>query len=254
MTEPSGLSAVAPLLPTLTAAVHRYFRAQVHGLDRVPPAPVLFVGNHSGGNGSPDSAVFVLAYLERFGVERPLYWLGHDLVMRLPVLGDLLARFGVIGASPEAAEAALAGGGDVVVYPGGELELHRPWTARDEVRFFGRTGWVRLARAAGVPVVPVVAHGGHNTYLPLTDGRAIARRLGLDRLLRLRVFPVSLALPWGLNIGDFALHWPLPARITVEVLDPVDVSRYPDDRSAYDDIVASMQATLDRLAGRTGET
>lgn len=248
------LSPLREMLPALRALVGRYFRADVRGLERVPGAPVLFVGNHSGGNGSPDSVVFMLAYLDRFGADRPLYWLGHSLVMRLPVVGDVLRRCGVVTGDPQVARAALSAGADVIVYPGGDLELHRPWTARNEVQLHGRTGFLRLARDAGVPLVPVVAHGGHNTYLPLTDGRAVARALRLDRLAGLKVLPVSLALPWGLNVGDFALHLPLPARITVEVLDPVDVSAYGDDLDrAYADLVSSMQATLDRLAGRTGE-
>ncbi|MDQ4142670.1 MAG: glycerol acyltransferase, partial [Actinomycetota bacterium] len=45
-----------------------YFRAEVSGFDRVPDGPVLFVGNHSGGNMTPDSMVFMLAFNTFFGV------------------------------------------------------------------------------------------------------------------------------------------------------------------------------------------
>lgn len=244
------LSRVEPLLPALSWLVRCYFRAEVRGLDRLPDVPVLFVGNHSGGVNSPDSVVFILAYLERFGLERPLYWLGHSLVMSLPVVGTLLRRAGVLPASSQAARSALESGASVVVYPGGEVELHRPWTARNEIRFLGRTGFLRLARDAGVPLVPVVSHGGHHTYLPLTDGRGIARALRLDRLLNLRTVPISLALPWGLNVG-FLGHLPLPAKILVEVLDPIDVQdRFGDDLdAAYRHVTGLMQATLDSLAG-----
>ena len=64
--------------------------------------------------------------------------------------------------------------------------------------------------------------------------------------------PVSLALPWGLNIGDLLGHFPLPAKITIEALDPIDVrGRFGADADAdaiYDHVVATMQEGLDRLA------
>jgi hypothetical protein len=61
---------------------------------------------------------------------------------------------------------------------------------------------------------------------------------------------VSLALPWGLDVGDVLGHVPLPAKITIEVLEPIDVaSQYGHDvDAAYDAIVGRMQRTLDRLA------
>ena len=37
------------------------------------------------------------------------------------------------------------------------------------------------------------------------------------------MLPISLSLPWGLNVGDFLGHIPLPAKITVEVLPPIDL-------------------------------
>ena len=40
--------------------------------------------------------------------------------------------------------------------------------------------------------------GSQETALFLTRGERVARALGLDRRFRLKVLPVSLALPWGL--------------------------------------------------------
>src|SRR5439155_6479682 len=170
--------------------------------------PVLFAGNHSGGTVSPDSIAFILSYIDRYGIERPLYWLAHSVVMAAPVVGPFLRRCGVLPASHDSARTVLREGGSVVVYPGGEIELHRPWTARNQIRFRGRTGFLRLAIETGVPLVPVVAAGGHNTYFAISDGQGLARLLGLDRRFNLKVLPVSLALPWGINVGDFLLHLP----------------------------------------------
>ena len=76
--------------------------------------------------------------------------------------------------------------------------------------------------------------------------------LMLDKTLRLKSLPISLALPWGINIGDMALHIPLPTKIVVEALEPIDLyERYGDDPDmdkVYDDVIGLMQDALDRLA------
>ncbi len=229
-----------------------YFRAEVRGLDRVPEErPVLFVGNHSGGNMTPDTVVFLLAFNAYFGVERPLYALAHAMVTSFPLIGPFVRKLGTITAGHEGARSAFDRGACVLVYPGGDVDVHRPWTARHEVRFAGRKGFVRLARERGVPIQPVVACGGHDTLVTLTDGSSLARMLGLDRLGRLKVFPISIALPWGLNFGDLLGHIPFPVKILVEILDPIDLAaRFPDadDREVYDYVTSLMQEKLNALA------
>ena len=240
-------------LPGMWLLTTAYFRAQVEGLNNIPEeGPVLIVGNHSGGNMTPDSMVFMLAFNTYFGVERPVYALAHSLVTSWPVVGQLARRWGIVTAGPTAAEFALERGDCVLVYPGGDVETHRPWTARHEIRFDGRKGFLKLAMATGAPIVPVVSVGGQDTYFPLSDGRGIAKALGLDRLARLKVLPISLALPWGLNVGDFLGHIPLPAKIRMEVLEPIDVNkRFGTDADldeAYDYVTTRMQEALTALA------
>ena len=238
-------------LPLMWLLATIYFRAEVHGFDRVPDdGPVLFVGNHSGGNTPADSGVFMLGFNTYFGVERPVYALAHALVTAFPVVGAFGRKWGIITADPDIGKAALDRGACVLVYPGGDVETHRPWTARNEIRFDGRKGFLRLAREAGVPIVPVVSVGGQETFFPLTDGRRLAKALRLDKLGRLKILPVSLALPWGINVGDMLGHIPLPAKIKQEVLDPIDVQeRFAgDDDAAYEYVTSLMQETLTRLA------
>jgi 1-acyl-sn-glycerol-3-phosphate acyltransferase len=241
-------------LPGMWLMASLYFRAEARGLERLPEeGPVLLVGNHSGGNMTPDSMVFLLAFNAYFGTERPLYILAHSLVTSWPVLGPFLRKWGVITAGPQAARAALETGACVLVYPGGDVETHRPYSARHQIRFDGRKGFLRLARDSGIPIVPVVADGGQETYFPLTDGRRLARTLRLDHMGRLKVLPVSLALPWGLNVGDFLGHVPLPVKIRIEVLEPIDVVKRfgPDDADsdqAYRYVTDRMQEALTALA------
>ena len=181
---------------------------------------MLLVGNHSGGNLTPDTTVFTLAFSTYFGVERQFHQLAHKLVVRHPLLA-FLRKYGTVAASPENARRALEAGAAVLVYPGGDYEVHRPFWERNRVDFGGRKGFIRLAIEQDVPIVPVVAIGGQETALFLSRGEHLAGALGLDRLFRLKVLPLSLAFPWGLNVGDLLGHIPLPAKITVEALPPI---------------------------------
>lgn len=155
-------------LPGMWLFSTMYFRAEVKGFDRVPEdGPVLFVGNHSGGNMTPDSMVFMLGFNTYFGVERPIYALAHSLVTSWPIIGTLASKWGIITARPAAAKLALERENSVLVYPGGDVDTHRPWTARHEIRFDGRKGFLRTAADAGVPIVPVVSVGGQTHFFRL---------------------------------------------------------------------------------------
>jgi len=240
-------------LPVMWLVATIYFRAEVRGFDRIPDdGPVLFVGNHSGGNMTPDSIVFMLGFNTYFGTERPVYALAHAMVTQAPVVGKLGRKWGIITADPTIGKRALRRGASVLVYPGGDVETHRPWTARNQIRFDGRKGFLKLAAETGVPIVPVVSVGGQETFLPLTDGRRLAKRLRLAQLGRLKILPVSLALPWGLNVGDLLGHIPFPAKITQEIRQPIDVrARFgspPDIDEAYDYVTTRMKETLTALA------
>jgi 1-acyl-sn-glycerol-3-phosphate acyltransferase len=239
-------------LPAAWLVSSLYFRGEVRGLGNIPESgPVLLVGNHSGGNLTPDTHAFTLAFLTHFGVERRFYQLAHNLVLAMPGLSRL-RKFGTVAASHENAEKALDTGAALLVYPGGDYEVHRPTWDQNRVDFNNRKGFIRLALRKGVPIVPVVSIGGQETALFLSRGERLAKLLRLDKTFRLKVLPISLALPWGLNVGDMMGHFPLPAKLTVQVLEPIDLKKEygadPDLQEAYDDIVGRMQLTLDALA------
>ena len=233
-------------LPGLWMLASLYFRAEVRGLQHIPEdGPVLLVGNHSGGNVTPDTHVFTLAFTTYFGVERRFHQLAHNLVLSLPGLG-ILRKYGTVAANPANAERALREGAALLVYPGGDYEVHRPSWESARVDFGGRRGFIRLAMEHEVPLVPVVSIGGQETALFVSRGERLARVLGLDRMFRLKVLPISIALPWGLNVGDMLGHLPLPAKITIQVLPPLDV-RELDVDEAYELVVERMQDTLAAL-------
>jgi 1-acyl-sn-glycerol-3-phosphate acyltransferase len=247
--DPDFIRERLPLMWLLSSV---WFRAEVRGLGNIPDdGPVLLVGNHSGGNMTPDTIVFTLAFNAYFGVERAFYQLAHNLVLSMPGLA-MLRKFGTVAASRSNAQTALRSGAVLLVYPGGDYEVHRPTRERNRVDFGGRTGFLRTAIEENVPIVPVVSIGGQETALFLSRGEGLARFFALDRMFRLKVLPISLAIPWGLNVGDMLGHLPLPAKITIETLPAIDLraefGEDPDLDEVYDHLIRVMQDTLDALA------
>jgi 1-acyl-sn-glycerol-3-phosphate acyltransferase len=234
-----------------------YFRGEVRDMERLPATgPVLVVGNHSGGLATPDTWVFMVNFMRHFGTAREAYALAHNVVMGLPLTGTWLRRVGTLPAHPDCARAALRRGASVLVYPGGDEDVFRPWSARNRIRLAGRTGFIRLALQERVPVQPVVSIGGHETVFIASDGRGLARILGLERF-RLKALPLLVGPPWGISPGDLLLHWPLPAKITVQVGESIDFhSQFgeldPRDPeviwACYHYVEQRMQSMLDTLA------
>jgi len=240
-------------LPLYREVVNRYFRAEVRGLERIPAeGPVLVVGNHSGGFYIVDTFAFVYAFYSHFGPTRRFHPLSHDVAVKLPALSAVLRRYGGLPAATEWAEKALEREAAVLVYPGGEIETFRPSLRSAKVDFADRKGWVRLAVSQGVPIVPLVAIGGQETALFLTRGRRLAKLLQLDRIARLKVFPIQLGPPFGVTVLDLPVRFPLPAKLTIQVLPKVDLlerfGEHPDEDEVYEAITADMQAALDDLA------
>jgi 1-acyl-sn-glycerol-3-phosphate acyltransferase len=239
-------------LPALRVWTKYYFRADVRGLDNIPAeGPVLLVGNHSGGLVIVDTFVFSQCFYDHFGAGRRFYQLAHDLVFKTPGLRVLAQRYGTVPASPENMGKALRREAALLVYPGGDQETFRPTWESDQIDFAHRTGFVKLALEHNVPIVPVVAIGGQETGLFLGRGRRIARALRLDRLMRLKVFPPVLGPPVGATILDLPIRFPLPAKISIRVLKPIDLrgrlGTRPEVDDAYKLVTSTMQRTLTRL-------
>lgn len=241
-------------LPALDLLL-RYFAPEVRHAERVPEeGPALIVGNHSGLIYMPDMWAAGLAVVRRRGVESPVFGLSYDLLFAIPGVEAYIRRLGAVPAGGEAAEEALRAGGAVVVYPGGDWEACRPWRDRNRIDFAGHKGFVRLALRAGVPVVPVVSHGAHHSVMVLTRGEGVARALGLSRV-KVHVMPILLGVPFG--VAPVLLPpLPMPTKVTVDFLEPLDWSgdgpAAADDeaivQARYDEITALLQQGLDRLS------
>ncbi|OMC40509.1 glycerol acyltransferase [Mycobacterium sp. IS-2888] len=230
--------------------IKRWYRAEVRNIDNVPSTGgALVVSNHSGGMFTPDVLIFSPAFYERFGYGRPVYTLGHYGLFMGPLDG-WLRRLGVIEASRENAAAALHSGAVVLVFPGGDYDSYRSTFSENTIDFDGRTGYVRTAIEAGVPIVPIVSIGAQETQLFLTRGNWLARTLRLTKA-RINILPISFGFPFGLSV-IFPPNLPLPAKIVTEVLEPIDIAARFGDDPDIDEVDAyvrsMMQTALDRLA------
>ena len=239
-------------LPALRLASRLYFRADVSGLQNIPAkGGVLLVGNHSGGTLIADTFVFAQAFYDHFGTDRRFHQLAHDLVFKAVGPRVMAQRYGTVPASPDNMAEALRREAALLVYPGGDHETYRPSWESGRVDFAERTGFVKLALEHNVPIVPVVAIGGQETALFLGQGGRAARALRLDRLMRLKVLPAVIGPPLGVTILDLPVRFPLPAKISIRVLKPIDLRRRlggdgtPED--GYDLVTSTMQRTLTRL-------
>jgi len=242
---------------------HRhYFRVRTSGWEQIPSTgQMMFVGSHNGGLATPDLPMFMVDWFRRFGYDRRVYGLAHAKVWQAyPLMAGLAARTGAIPFHPRLAMAVLERGDNLLLYPGGGQDAFRPHRDRGRIQFMGRTGFLRLAIWHGVPLVPLVSWGSHDTLVVLADLYPQARalhRLGMPWLLGLdpEVMPLYLGLPWGLALGPLP-NLPLPVTIHTRVLAPIHFARSGHAasrdkayvRSCYELVVNTMQAALDDLA------
>jgi 1-acyl-sn-glycerol-3-phosphate acyltransferase len=111
-----------------------------------------------------------------------------------------------------------------------------------------------LAIRAGVPIVPIATVGGADAMPVLIRGDRLSRALRLDKMLRLKVFPLAFSLPWG--IAPAALpQFPLPAKIRTRLMPAIeldcDADRADDDayvEAKYWEVQVTIQRGMEALA------
>jgi len=228
--------------------VDHWFRMEFDGWENLPDPPVLLVGIHSGAPFVWDAWTVGVQWWRRFGQDRPLHGTAHDVLMAMPLIGRYFRAMGVLPAAPDSMATALAEGRDVAVWPGGEVDSLRPWSERDRANLAGRKGFVKLAIRAGVPIVPIATVGGADAMPVLVRGDQLSRALRLDKLLRLKVFPIAVSLPWG--IAPAALpQFPLPAKIRTRLMPAVELDHDPeraDDDEYLEEKYLEVQNTIQR--------
>jgi len=144
----------------------------------------------------------------------------------------------------------------VLVFPGGDIDACRPFRRRYAIEFAKRRGFVRTAIRAGVPIVPIATVGGPDSMPVLARGQRLAKALQLDKVARLKMFPISIQAPWGISPAILP-EVPLPTKIRTEFQEPIklagDPAKAKDDdylERKYHEVESAIQRGMDKLARR----
>jgi 1-acyl-sn-glycerol-3-phosphate acyltransferase len=224
------IAAIAPLL----WLYRKYFRVQLHGIERVPgEGRVILVGNHSG-QLPFDASMIEVACLIEMDPPRAVRALVEKWVPTLPFVSTFMARCGQVVGTPDNCRRLLAADEAILVFPEGVRGLNKPFSERYRLKPFG-LGFMRLALESGAPIVPVGVVGAEEQAPAILDLKPLAR------LLAFPAFPITPTL----------LPFPLPSRYHLWFGEPMRFAGSPDDEDAeLERKVGAVQAAVQALLQR----
>lgn len=272
LSEPALRALRTYVAPMVRAA----FRPTLRGFDSLPrDRPFMLVANHSAGIAIAELLSLAVLLDER-DPDLRLAGFAHIITFRFPGGADVHQHLGTVPSTYEAAFAALEAGASLLVFPGGDHDSLRPITEVNRVDFNGRKGFLRIAREAGVPIVPLGIRGSHWTAPILVRSRALASLFVAPRLLGLKRWGVSalgvaggaviarlpipkvwralLAWLWMgsplsfLPVIPAQLHFAIGEPLENEELFPADADADADLAVAYARVVGEVQGLVDSLA------
>ncbi len=247
---PIPASRVAGAIKGALDVAHRVTQPVFLDEHHVPEAgPFMLVGNHQL-LGMQDLPTLVRELERRRGVR--VRGLGDTFHFAVPGWRDLLRSMGAVPGTRENCAALLAAGEAVLVFPGGAREVYKRRDQRYELLWGQRTGFARMAIAAGCPIVPFAAVGAEDRFDVLLDmdhplaapARAVARRAGRTDVGTLLVKGTGFAGLPGTDRLAFRFGAPIATdRWAGRAEDPVALAECRDlVRDAVQDGIADLRA------------
>lgn len=196
----------APFLRTLRS----YTRLQVAGLDNIPETgPALLTANHTGWLGL-DYALTALSVYD--GIGRLPRGMAHAAWFKAPATATFAKKVGLFEVTKDAMRRQLDKGELVMLFPEGEKGAFRPGSDY-QLEPFAR-GFVRVAMATQVPVIPVAVLGGE-------ESNPVGRRIeSYEELL-----DIKGGLPIPKNL------WPKPVKWRIKFLPPISFDGFTEKDS-----------------------
>jgi 1-acyl-sn-glycerol-3-phosphate acyltransferase len=221
-----------------------YFSVRCHGMENVPArGRVILVGNHSGGYAIDGTMVIAACFFE-LEPPRLAHAMADIFVNRIPFISQLANRTGQITGLPQHARQLLADERVLLVFPEGARGTSKLFWNRYTLGPFG-TGFLRLAKSTGAPIVPFAYLGG---------GEAVPTILNLPFLGKL------FGVPY-IPITPYLLPLPLPVRSELRFGAPLHFAGTGDEaqhviqrevevvKSAIGRLIAEGRAGSSRTAG-----
>ena len=226
--------------PVLEFLYGKYFRVRTIDIENVPgTGPALLVANHSGGL-PYDGAMLIYGIFRDHPAHRRLRTLVANFAFRSPWMANVVARIGGVRASTETAMPLLRDGNLVGVFPEGLKGVGKMYRERYRLSRFGRGGFVRLARQANVPIIPVAIVGAEEIHPVLGKITSLAEPLGIPYIPITPTFPL---------LGPLGLL-PVPTKWTIRFGPPIHCPAATDGR-ADDDVTTTtaeqVRHTIDAM-------
>ena len=181
----------------------KYFRYSTVGLENIPKkGGALLANNH----GLVMFDVFLLAR-KLLAMNRPPRALSEHSTWKFPIIREVLLNMGIVDGNPKTAIRLLRQGDLVIVFPGGAKEGMKTSSERYKLYWDDHYGFIKVAIAAGVPIIPCFSAGIDHTYHIFASGYRLSKRL----------FGTFIPMPLFMGLGLM----PLPVKITHHIGKPI---------------------------------
>jgi 1-acyl-sn-glycerol-3-phosphate acyltransferase len=203
----------------------RYFRYDVVGINHIPrKGGALLALNH----GFFFIDIFLFGKHLFVNRKRRARAVAEHLSWKLPIVRELFLNMGIVDGTPWNAMRILKKEHVMIVCPGGAKEASRSSRQKYELMWDDRYGFIKVAIAAGVPIIPCMCIGIDDAYVMLVD----AYHRWKDTFIPLPVF-------FGLGL------MPLPVKLTHYVGRPVTHNYKPYQHKDMDCVMALHKKVLD---------
>lgn len=228
-------------LAVLLEPFGRIVQPKFYGIDRVPSAGSLLVGNHTI-YGLIDVPFLASELWRRRGIA--VRGLGENAHYVIPGWRNLLEGGGMVRGTRENARALMDDGQTVLVFPGGAREVNKRRGEAYQLIWKERIGFAKLAIERRYPIVPFAAVGAEEMLDVIVDeNNPIYARIAAA-VLAVTGFPI---FPVVRGLGPTMI--PRPERLYFWFGEPIDSGRFVGDgdegaRALRDEVRAAVEGGI----------